>query len=67
MYTFIEKGVSIVYDTREDLVYLEIGTHELDKAHSCDYTKQELVDILRRLVFLFTGKVNWGDLNGTEN
>ena len=36
MYTFIEKGVSVVYDTREDLVYLEIGT-------------QELVDILRRL------------------
>ena len=49
MYTFIEKGVAVVYDTREDLVYLEIGTHELDKAYSCDYTKQELVDILRRL------------------
>ena len=26
MYTFIEKGVSVVYDTREDLVYLEVGT-----------------------------------------
>ena len=49
MYTFIEKGVSVVYDTREDLVYLEIGTQELDKAYSCDYSKQELVDILRRL------------------
>ena len=49
MYTFIEKGVSVVYDTREDLVYLEIGTQELEKAYSCDYTKQELVNILRRL------------------
>ena len=49
MYTFIEKGVAVVYDTNEDLVYLEIGTQELDKAYSCDYTKQELVDILRRL------------------
>ena len=49
MYTFIEKGVSVVYDTKEDLVYLEIGTQELEKAYSCDYTKQELVDILRRL------------------
>ena len=48
MYTFIEKGVSVVYDTKEDLVYLEIGTQELDKVYSCDYTKQELVDILRR-------------------
>ena len=49
MYTFIEKGVSVVYDTKEDLVYLEIGTQELEKAYSCDYTKQELVNILRRL------------------
>ena len=49
MYTFIEKGVAVVYDTNEDLVYLEIGTQELDKVYSCDYTKQELVDVLRRL------------------
>jgi len=49
MYTFIEKGVSVVCDTKEDLVYLEIGTQEVWKAYSCDYTKQELVDILRRL------------------
>ena len=49
MYTFIEKRVAVVYDTNEDLAYLEVGTQELDKVYSCDYTKQELVDILRRL------------------
>ena len=44
-----EKDIAIIYNDSEDLVYLEIGTQELDKAYSCDYTKQELVDILRRL------------------
>ena len=44
-----EKDIAVIYATDENLVFLEIGTQDLDKAYSCDYTKQELVDILRRL------------------
>ena len=44
-----EKDIAVIYDTDENLVFLEIGVTKDQKVYSCDYTKQELVDVLRRL------------------
>ena len=44
-----EKDIAVIYDTDENLVFLEIGVTKDQKVYSHDYTQLELVDILRRL------------------
>lgn len=43
-----EKDIAVIYDDAEDLVFLQIN-NGFEIAYTNDYTKQELVDILRRL------------------
>lgn len=43
-----EKDTAVIYDDVEDLVFLQIN-NGFEIAYTDDYTKQELVDILRRL------------------
>ena len=43
-----EKDIAIIYDDAEDLVFLKINDG-FEIAYTNEYSKQELVDILRRL------------------
>ena len=43
-----EQDIAVIYDDAEDLVFLQINDG-FEIAYTNDYTKQELVDILRRL------------------
>lgn len=44
-----EKDIAVIYDDVEDLVFLQIN-NGFELAYTNDYTKQELIDILRQLV-----------------
>ena len=43
-----EKDIAIIYNDSEDLVFLKINDG-FEIAYTNEYSKQELVDILRRL------------------
>lgn len=43
-----EKDIAVIYDDSEDLVFLQIN-NGFELAYTDDYTKQELIDILRQL------------------
>ena len=43
-----EKDIAVIYDGTEDLVFLQIN-NGFELAYTNDYTKQELIDILRQL------------------
>ena len=43
-----EKDIALIYDDAEGLVFLQIN-NGFELAYTDDYTKQELIDILRQL------------------
>ena len=51
---FTVDGISVMYDSNEGLYYLHV-----EEGCTADYTKEELVDLLKRIINSLGGEEVW--------